>query len=190
MTRILASMISGEMTSVPEMTQPIPRKKPKTDHGLSRQLAPTTSNSESAVGATITKAAALSQIRKLEIKHGDSNASNFGVANLFFQVGSEAILRSAQLTKRCISSNDCVPGRTYLDTTSFSCVLKKDKCPLIAFSINGVIYKRGYLLYLGVIETVVIELKSDGTFRSHVTKFNPMGKDKDLSILYINLVDE
>eukprot|EP00984_Skeletonema_dohrnii_P017367 scaffold7888_cov78-Skeletonema_dohrnii-CCMP3373.AAC.3 len=153
------------MTSVPEMTQSIPRKKPKTDHGLSRKLAPTTSNSESTVGATITKAAALSQIRKLEIKYGDSNASSFGVANLFFQVGSEAILRRAQLTKRCISSNDCVPGRTYLDTTSFSCVLKKDKCPLIAFSING----------------------SDDTFRSRVTKFNPMGKDKDLSILYINL---
>mmetsp|Transcript_17282 Transcript_17282/g.34532 ORF Transcript_17282/g.34532 Transcript_17282/m.34532 type:complete len:782 (-) Transcript_17282:118-2463(-) len=175
------------------MSQPIPKQKRFKIDGQSERLGATNASDEpirSFSHAATTSTTAMQQYINVLDKHGHSTASSLGQANLFFQLGSNTFLSPARLTKRCISSKDCIKGRTYMDSTSFSCAMKKNECPLVAYSENGIKYKRGYLLYLGVRETIIIGLKPDDSLKSTVTKFKPIDSHKSLSILYINMVDE
>ena len=52
------------------------------------------------------------QFQHVVNKHGLSTKPNYGEAYLFFQVGNSEVLRCALLLKRCISSSDCIQGRT------------------------------------------------------------------------------
>jgi hypothetical protein len=172
----------------------IPKKKRSKieDGGLSTPLSSLQhSSQQSNKISSPSDAARKQQYFNILNKHAYSTAKSLGEANLFIQLEGKTTLLAVKLKKRCISSSDCIKGRTYLDCTSFSNAINKKRCPLVAFSRNGNNnYQRGYLLHLGVRKTVIIRLNPDNSFIEHPVVFKPMESDKDLCIIYINEVDE
>ena len=166
----------------------IPRKKLRPGHVA---IPYTPSLVVASLKSTTTKVISdRKQFKYVKSKHDQSTAPFFGEANLFFQIEDEPRLELIEISKRCIKSSDCIQGQTYMDTTSFSNVLKRKECPLVAYSFNGRKYMRGYLLRLNVRRTIIVRLKNDGSFYPGVPDFfNPMDTTCTLDIKYINLVD-
>lgn len=101
-----------------------------------------------------------------------SDAESLGESSLFFEADRMGHLVPIKLKKRCIRYKDCVPGRTYMDSTSFSHVMKQGKCPLVAFSGSGNSkWFRGYLLLLGARKTIILRVNENGSFHSKLTTF-------------------
>ncbi len=184
------SMIDGQSPSQTIMNCRIPKKKRiKIDGQPSSQLQSSQqSNHKSSPSSDAFRKKQYFNILNIQAR---SSAPSHGVGDLFIQLEGTTILYRIKLEKRCITSSDCIKGRTYLDSTSFSLATKKRTCPLVAFSRNGTNkYQRGYLLHLGVRKTVIIGLKPDNSFMKQLFEFHPMDSDKELSIIYINEVDE
>eukprot|EP00984_Skeletonema_dohrnii_P017919 scaffold8259_cov92-Skeletonema_dohrnii-CCMP3373.AAC.3 len=72
-------------------------------------------------------------IPRLKQKHDECNNKPYGSAHLFFATSGDEYMKTHELKKRCISSDDCPIGRywaTFMDTTAFRGALKKDYCPM------------------------------------------------------------